>query len=720
MSDSASQNLSNKVRIRNDLEKFTGPILDRHDNCDDLIATIAALNKSDQDLICHWTEVVGACDKELAAHFVAKAPGAFGHMDQAGVEAWVIEAMDAFDNRGLGFGMEVLDQADRFAAAYINRDTVCLFEQISGFLQPFVKGLGGRELQLAIDSTSYTDTQKIFLPDLIGTFSDAERNFHLYKLVAAHLWAQNWFGTWRFRVVEHLIGIPDLDAVLPIFNRLECIRLDACLERNFPGLYRQMHESGYSAEQQRERWREWRVRAQELIRIGATALDSCRLIDAFRGMAHPKLSLYQREMYPGKVREVLFSRAEQEKATLQQALKELQQELQDGAPVGDPGPDAVACDQGGTGEFSLAEDDPENAGIELKIDLRYNGSSVPTSKELQALLSSIMQDFGEIPEDHLQPTAHGEYPDELASGNAEHLLGPYADQQAKDAISYREWDYVRHRFRENYCILNELEVPPGDEEFVDRTLEKYQGVLKSIKKTFEAVLDESRLERRQSQGDDIDIDALVQAHAEASRGEEMSEYVYTRYRNMDRNIAVMFMVDMSGSTLGWINEAERESLILLCEALETLGDRYAIYGFSGRTNKRCEVHRVKTFTQAYDLGVRQRISGMKAKSYTRMGVAIRHLGHLLNQTYARTKLLIALSDGRPEDYGGYKGRYGIEDTRHALLEIQRDGIHSFCITIDKEAQRYLPYMYGVTNYAVIDEVQKLPYKVADIYRRLTT
>ena len=222
------------------------------------------------------------------------------------------------------------------------------------------------------------------------------------------------------------------------------------------------------------------------------------------------------------------------------------------------------------------------------------------------------------------------------------------------------------------------------------------------------------------EGDDIDIDALVEAHADLASGREMSDYVYTRFRNLDRNIAVMFMVDMSGSTLGWVNDAERESLILLCEALETLGDRYAIYGFSGRTNKRCEIYRVKRFDEAYTRFVRERISGIRPKSYTRMGVAIRHLGHLLNMTRARTKILITLSDGRPEDYGGYKGRYGIEDTRHALLELRRDGIHSFCITIDKEAQDYLPHMYGVANYAVIDEVKKLPLKVADIYRRLTT
>ena len=181
------------------------------------------------------------------------------------------------------------------------------------------------------------------------------------------------------------------------------------------------------------------------------------------------------------------------------------------------------------------------------------------------------------------------------------------------------------------------------------------------------------------------------------------------------------MVDMSGSTKGWINDAEREALVLLCEALETLGDRYAIYGFSWTTRKRCEIYRVKRFNEPYTNLVQQRISGITPQDYTRMGVAIRHLSQLLNEIDARVKLLITLSDGRPDDYGDhYRGTYGIEDTRQALIEAKRDGIHPFCITLDTEAKDYLPHMYGAVNYIVIDEVRKLPLKVSDIYRKLTS
>ena len=217
----------------------------------------------------------------------------------------------------------------------------------------------------------------------------------------------------------------------------------------------------------------------------------------------------------------------------------------------------------------------------------------------------------------------------------------------------------------------------------------------------------------------MDFDALVEAWADMHTGREMSERLFTKLHKLERNIAVMFMVDMSGSTKGWINDAERESLVLLCEALEVLGDRYAIYGFSGMTRKRCELYRIKRFDEPYSELVQQRIAGIQPKDYTRMGVTIRHLTKLLHEVEARTKLLITLSDGKPDDYDGYRGDYGIEDTRQALIEAKREGIHPFCVTIDTEARDYLPHMYGAVNWALVEDVRKLPLKVSDIYRRLT-
>jgi nitric oxide reductase NorD protein len=114
--------------------------------------------------------------------------------------------------------------------------------------------------------------------------------------------------------------------------------------------------------------------------------------------------------------------------------------------------------------------------------------------------------------------------------------------------------------------------------------------------------------------------------------------------------------------------------------------------------------RIETFEEAYDHEVRARIAGIEPQDYTRMGATIRHLTHLLDGINARTKLLITLSDSKPDDYDSYHGEYGIEDTRMALFEARQRGIHPFCITIDEQARDYLPHMYGDASYVFIDDI----------------
>ena len=370
--------------------------------------------------------------------------------------------------------------------------------------------------------------------------------------------------------------------------------------------------------------------------------------------------------------------------------------------------------------FELRQDDADPdalKGFELVLD----DAPVAPPEDVKSLISSIQLDLREIPDEYLVPAGPGEYDpslfEEQESDPDAVWKGSYHEE---GAFLYDEWDFGRQNYRKHWCAVREKDVAPVHDQFPDHTLDKYSGVVKHLRKTFEAMRDEDRLLKRQSDGEGVDIDALVEALADAHDGREMTDRLFTRMHRADRNIAVMFMVDMSGSTRGWINEAEREALILLCEALETLGDRYAIYGFSGMSRKRCEIFRVKNFDEAYDAEIKARISGIKPQDYTRMGFAIRHLSHLLNAVDARTRVLITISDGKPDDFSDYRGEYGIEDPRRALIEARRNGIHPYCITIDEQAHDYLPHMYGAAAYTIIDDVAQLPYKVSDIYRRLTT
>ena len=533
-----------------------------------------------------------------------------------------------------------------------------------------------------------------------------EENFKLCKAMVAMLWAQTRFGTWRADVGAVVADYADRERALRAFHALETLRLDACLARELPGLHREMGKLRSILKETLPP--AWEYLARALSGPAAGVADSVALLpQAYLTAGAPHLC-YQGELRPEAVEASANARKTREKILLRVKLAQLAQDARKPA-------DAQA---GERPHFELLAQTDQPGAFELTLD----GMPLTPPDDVRALLTSIQLDWGEVPAEFLVPAGPGEFDPALFAEkrpDTENVWqGTYHEEGAQ---FYPEWDYGRQHYRKNWCVMREKDVPPVYDGYREATLAKYGGLLKHLRKTFEAMRDDDRLLKRQVYGDNVDIDALVEALADARDGSEMSDRLFVRTHRSERNIAVMFMVDMSGSTRGWINDAERESLILLCEALETLGDRYAIYGFSGMTRKRCEIFRIKRFDDPYDDQVRARISGIRPQDYTRMGFAIRHLSAVLNAVEARTKLLITLSDGKPDDYhDNYRTRYGMEDTRKALQEAQRNGIRAFCITIDEQARDYLPHLYGGANYAVVDEVGKLPFKVADIYRRLTT
>ncbi len=682
---------------------------------------LADYSREQQDFVLRCTSMVARTSSGMAFNFVSHVCGALRLMDEAGVEAWLLHCMDIYDTRGLHPAVAAFKDVDSYARDYKARTTGLALDEVVNVLEAFVQGLNGRRLKVESGEQVFTDTESLFLPKAISRFEQRERNFQLYKAMLVHQWAQTWYGTWRVDIGDALSRYPDYQQALSRFHALETLRLDARVEQLLPGVYRYLQEFRQATDESMDK--RWRQAAQRLARSEATVLDSLNLIESTIDRALPEATLYQGTLRPGDVSKVREARIAADKKAFRLGLLKMQKDLQRGQgerqedEEQDEGKAASSvAEKPALGLRKVAAEDTADGFV---FELELDGRPLPAPDDVTSTMASILQDLGDIPEEYLHAAGDGAYfAGDIGERKADDVWkGTYHEQ---GAFLYNEWDYERQNYRKNWAVLREIDVHPTHDDFVDRTLHKYRGLAMDLRRTFEALRGEDKLLKKQPYGDDVDIDALVEAVADTQHGEEMTNRLFVKMHKLERNIAVMFMVDMSGSTKGWINQAEREALALLCEALETLGDRYAIYGFSGMTRKRCEVYRVKSFSDAYDEDVRARISGIRPRDYTRMGVTIRHLSHLLNAVEARTKLLITLSDGKPDDYDTYRGAYGIEDTRMALIEAKRSGIHPFCITIDSEARDYLPHMYGAVNYSVIDEVRKLPLKVSDIYRRLTT
>lgn len=292
-----------------------------------LLPALMALDARAQATLRHWCGVVAVSSPELAAALAAHAPRAFALLELPAFEAWVLKALDAFDHFGISAGLAVFEHLEQWAATRA-RPPGCPFEQVATLLGHVVKGLGGRSLQIASEAHAYTDTEKIFLPPALDIFEAREENAVLYKCLAAFLWAQNRYGTWRFRVLEAATRALDHTDGWPLYQRLESLRLLACLARDLPGLRREMDRVGYADAAARLAWDALRARAATLEDPAATAEDSLALVPILRGMTLPPPLQFQGEMFPAKVREALYKRVPREKAALQHSLNALQRELE--------------------------------------------------------------------------------------------------------------------------------------------------------------------------------------------------------------------------------------------------------------------------------------------------------------------------------------------------------------------------------------------------------
>ena len=188
-------------------------------------------------------------------------------------------------------------------------------------------------------------------------------------------------------------------------------------------------------------------------------------------------------------------------------------------------------------------------------------------------------------------------------------------------------------------------------------------------------------------------------------------------------------MDLSASTRESVSgfeksiiEVEKQALVLMSEALEVLGDRYGIFGFSGRGREMVSFDVFKDFNEPLGEIVRGRIGAMTYRMENRDGAAIRHATQRLLEVDARTRLLVLLSDGKPLDCGCdlYQSTYAQSDTKMALREARNSKVHPFCITVDPAGEDYLPHMYGDVRYVVIDTVEELPERLPALYRKLTS
>jgi len=664
-----------------------------------LSATLEALPRARQEQVLHWAAVSAESSAELGYQLAARGAAAAVLLDHGAFEDWALAALEICDVQGLAAAVKLLQDVARFAARRGGHGVA--YAEVEARLARFIQGLAGRPLQLAPGARAWTDSETIILPTQVDDQADSAANRRLYKVLAAMLWAQTRYGGFGSAAVDLAAALapwlqsPLRERALGWLAALETVRLEAQIARELPGL-------GAEIAAVRGAWPPaLQPMVARLSAPGATLADSLALLaDCLAGDGDAPPLPHVPAIDPEAALARRAERIARDMEVLRRALNVMK-----------------GSGSGGEAGRSMTRLEARGAGGEICLD----GENLDLPAEAQAAAHSLLQDLGELPPECLRPAGPGSWQPEATTASSETA----GDEDRPADARYDEWDYRRNSYRRDWCQLYEMDCGAGEpgetSDYVSEVRRRHRGLIRQLRRRFEMLRGEDRILGRQSEGEEIDLDAAVDAIADRKSGVEPSRNLFRRRVRNQRSLAAMFMVDMSGSTKGWVNDAEREALVLLCEALEALGDAYAIYGFSGMTRRRCEIYRIKRFGERYSAEVRARIAAVAAKDYTRMGVAVRHLTQLLLAQPARHRLLVTLSDGRPDDYGDeYRGHYGIEDTRRALQEAHQQGVRSFCITIDRHGADYLAHMYGSARYTVLDDVRQLPLKLGDIYQRLSS
>jgi nitric oxide reductase NorD protein len=724
---------------------------------DEIFELLSELDETTREALLSHVGAIWPVSHSLCFAYLVNGVKASGHFPIELLGEWVRRILSLYEKNGLVGARQFMVDVDKFFLGPMRGEAGVGFEEIRARMVLYLRGISGRSFQFNIAKLPSTDTRTVFLPEFLNIFPGKQNNIFLYKFLVSLQW-----GHVESRIFSEVLEqgngaqeqfsrYPDRQLAIDLFSVLQFVKVFRRLALELPGLIRQGRDlciglikriapTGVEKEKcaalqnllmQGVRTEDPGDEASSLPTTGgwkkigdpwnAGVFDVLpELYATFSRLSGSYTlgcaSLLLGEFDFARAGETIRLRREEDKEKFVAMLAcflEQQGEQQNKESEGGNVPHSLQENllllmQGKQGEKS--------SDGKKSILLDNEGLEVP--EELAALIREIATDLGTLPEAYVQAAAGQAGRGVNKRESDSH--GEVAGLSTMDVHIYNEWDYRRAGYRTDWCSLSEKTLHPVRSRFVATTLEKYKPQLNKLRRQFEMMRTRDRFIKRRRHGDDIDLDALIEALGDSRAGLAASDRLFVQLLRDERDIAAMFLVDMSNSTEGWVGVAVKEALVLLAEALEMVGDRYGIYGFSGMRRSRSELFHIKHLHEPYGAEVQGRIAAIGPKEYTRMGPPIRHLTKKLQETQSNVRLLVVISDGKPEDYDDYKGQYAIEDTRKALLEARGCGVHSFCITIDKSAHDYLAHMFGRGNYIFVDEVLSLPAKMAEMYRLLTS
>ncbi|HEY9097005.1 MAG TPA: VWA domain-containing protein, partial [Hydrogenophaga sp.] len=295
------------------------------------------------------------------------------------------------------------------------------------------------------------------------------------------------------------------------------------------------------------------------------------------------------------------------------------------------------------------------------------------------------------------------------------------DRPLGPGLRLPEWDFRRNALLPDHCVLQTFVAKPAEPYLAPASL---KATATRVRRRLEILRAGAGRARGQSEGDELDLDAWVRHRVDALTGPTSeAPPVFTRRVRTERSLATLLLADLSLSTDAYATQTARvidvirDALYVFGEALSAGGDPFEMLGFSSVRRHNVRIQHLKGFDEPWSAAARDRVGAIKPGYYTRMGAAIRLATQRLSLRPERQRLMLILTDGKPNDLDVYEGRYGLEDTRHAVQAARTMGLTPFCITIDETAHSYLPMLFGQQGYALVHRPQDLVARLAAVYTR---
>jgi nitric oxide reductase NorD protein len=289
-------------------------------------------------------------------------------------------------------------------------------------------------------------------------------------------------------------------------------------------------------------------------------------------------------------------------------------------------------------------------------------------------------------------------------------------------ITYDEWNYANRTYKEDFCKVYPKTQLQSDVDYYKKTLNDNRYTLVGLRKMLTTVNNKYQQQRRQTQGEEFDIDAITDLFVDIKSGHTPSEKIYLSKRKKEKDLSILLLLDISLSSDGYaagnrVIDVEKQVSILFGEILDEFNIDFSINCFYSKTRNHSTYLTLKGFDDNWNTA-KYRVGDISPNGYTRIGPALRHSGTLLDKRNTKNKWVILISDGKPNDYDKYEGKYGINDVKQALRELNERQINSYALAIEAQAKYYLPQMFGQNHYQILTTPVELLQSLVKLYERI--